>query len=176
MLDVRSYTREFPIELRPIGEDTWEKETFEQWWSRCAKLLPNLHPQIAEQWVFRHYSHSPYSALPVQRLAWQLEEWTPQQVVDRAFIPGGEFNPEFDYGVFAGRDGTRTGRPFLAHGTWDYPILTLRTPDGVRSAGREYPDCHYLLVEGHQRMRMINAMYALGKELMPVHRVFVLTL
>ncbi len=44
--------------LRPIGESTSHKEPFDIWWKRCGQRLNHLHPMIAEQWIYRHWTHS----------------------------------------------------------------------------------------------------------------------
>jgi hypothetical protein len=46
--------------LEPVGEGTPVKETFSSWWDRYKSRLGNLHPEIAEQWIYRHWTKSPF--------------------------------------------------------------------------------------------------------------------
>lgn len=174
MLDLKSDTRVWPDSYRPTGHGTIEPEPFADWWSRHKGDLAHLHPMIAEQWVYRHFDYTSYSCLELSRLSWTEERWPASEIISKALVPGNELDPEFDYETFAGEQ-TATGSPFLQSGTWDYPALLLRTPNGVRTWQGEFPNARYLLIEGHQRIRMLNAMASLGKPMAPLHSVFVLS-
>jgi hypothetical protein len=50
-----------------------------------------------------------------------------------------------------------------ATGTWNYPIVVLQTPDGIRTKGGLVdPNVRYCLIEGHQRFRYLNALTVHG--------------
>ena len=49
-------------------------------------------------------------------------------------------------------------------GAWDYPIIVLETPSGIRNRREDLPDVRLMLVEGHQRHRYLAARHRLGKE------------
>lgn len=169
-------TRQFPPELTPVGEHTWEKEPFADWWGRCGPALSNLHALIAEQWIYRHFSYTSFSSLALNRLIWRLERWSAETIISGVLMPGNDLYPQYDFEVFAGRDQTDTGTPFLNSGTWDYPIITLCSSSGFATWEGDFPSARLLLIEGHQRMRMLNAMHALQKPLQTTHEVFVLEL
>lgn len=161
--------------LRPVGESTFEKETFEDWWHRNGKALAHLHPIIAEQWIYRHWTHSPYCSLPLARLDWRRETWLTERLLDELGKPHREhWQPEWDYGVFHGND-SEPGTTMDATGTWDYPVVILETPHGALTIFGEEPDVRFWLIEGHQRLRYLNTLHHRG-ECASQHDVFVLTL
>lgn len=77
MLDLRSSN---PIAwdkaLKPWGEGSLDKEPFPAWWRRHRALFPHLPDRVLEQWVYKHWNHSPYCHLPLARLLCRTEEWT----------------------------------------------------------------------------------------------------
>ena len=169
------YASAWPHHLRPIGEGGFEKESFEDWWFRNANELAHLHPQICEQWVYRHWTHSRFDFLPLADLNWSLEKWPAERIireVHRAFA--GDLDPTFDYEVFRAKPGhTHPTAKALDQGTWDYPILVLSTPAGIMDSGKSRPYVRTVLVEGHQRQRYFNALYQRG-EIAGDHAVFIL--
>lgn len=107
-LKLPDYRSVWPEHLRPRGEDTIEKETFDCWWSRNGAELAHLPSVLCEQWIHRHWTHSPFSFLPLQTLAWLKRSLGGEELlgsVYRAFA--GELNPQFDYETFH-RRGART--------------------------------------------------------------------
>jgi hypothetical protein len=165
--------------LRPIGEGTWDHESFESWWSRVGDQLSNLHPKIAEQWVHRHWRYSPYNYLPLERLKWRQEEWGIDAIRSDVFVrPAFGFdNPEHDFKHFNTKDFENVAPyKFLnSIGTWDYPIVVIETPCGVRSR-EEIHRVPYCLIEGHLRRRFLLAWRHGGARLRGRHSVFVLSL
>ncbi len=169
----------WPNEFRPVGESSLDKESFEAWWARNRERLRHLHEQIAEQWIYRHWTYSHFSFLPLDALSWRLETWESADIVREVVRYGHErtpYSPEFDYQTFqrgGGSDRHPTARA-LDGGTWDYPIIVLETPDGFIDAGRDLPDARFVLVEGHQRMRYLNALLRRGHTPLGPHQLFVL--
>ena len=72
--------------LRPVGVGTFEKEKFDTWWERTKHLIGHLHPLIAEQWIYRHWTQSPYCYVPLQNLGWQQEKWNTQAIYKDIFV------------------------------------------------------------------------------------------
>ncbi|TIU42472.1 MAG: hypothetical protein E5W28_01095 [Mesorhizobium sp.] len=154
--------------MKPKQEDGYfTRETFDDWWVRNSSRLVQLHPMIAEQWVYRHWTLSPYCHLP-------LEEWTTQQVLRDVFIADINVDAEHDFKVFNEFGGIPPAPVMNATGTWDYPILVLETPSGVQTYTGELPEVRCLLIEGHNRYRYLNALAAKGR-VSAHHTVFVLT-
>ncbi|GLK77671.1 hypothetical protein GCM10008171_29250 [Methylopila jiangsuensis] len=162
----------WPVELRPHGEGTYEKEPVEGWYDRNSDRVGHLHPLIAGQWVYRHWDLSPYCSLPLAGLAWTEETWTSEEVLG-VHCPFWEFNAEHDYQVFNTFPDNPTATPMNATGTWDIPIVLLQTPAGLIDAQGPKPGIRHLLIEGHSRMRDLNSLVHRG-EAASSHRVFVL--
>jgi hypothetical protein len=162
--------------LRPIGEGTFEKERFAQWWGRYQEQLSNLHPIVAEQWVYKHWKNSPFSNLPLDQLTWQAASWATAQVFREVHIRRqfGKLLPHLDYEVFHGKE-FEPGLTMDASGTWNYPIVILHTPAGVVNLDQDLPDVRYCLIEGHQRVRYLNALNSRGA-CADEHEVFILSL
>jgi hypothetical protein len=169
----------WPIELAPVGDGTFEKESFAVWWARHNDRLSHLDPLIAEQWIHRHWYHSHFAFLPLDELRWSRESWQASKIISDVvrYGLGNEYHPAFDYKAFA----ARPGRPALAtaaaldRGTWDYPIVVLSTPSGFRDIPDDRPDARFVLIEGHQRMRYLNALLMHKCIDTGPHDVFVLT-
>lgn len=76
MFDVkRTQPDAWSAALKPIGYGDHWPEDFRPWWAWHREQLSNLHPQIAEQWVYRHWANSPFKFLPLNRLTWRQEQW-----------------------------------------------------------------------------------------------------
>jgi hypothetical protein len=166
----------WPDDLIPVGEGSIDKEDFETWWTRNKHRLTNLDPLIAEQWVHRHWTHSRFDFLPLETITWDLVEMDGDEIlqtVRREYA--GPLVPQFDYDVFQGQGDKLATARALDEGTWDYPIIVLRTPSGMRGYDGDFPDVRLLLVEGHQRHRYLNALHALGKPPRGPHKVFVIS-
>jgi hypothetical protein len=161
--------------LRPVGYETAKKEPFETWRKRHERKLANLHPDIVEQWVYKHWTSSPYKNLPIEDLTWRRETWNTDRILNDVFRrwPSKPLQPEFDYKTFHGKD----FEPALTMdktGTWNYPIVILETPDGVRTSSSILPNVTHCLIEGHQRVRYLNALRSRG-ECADKHLVFILS-
>lgn len=161
-------------ELKPRGESTLQKEPFEAWWARNKFVLSNLHPEIAEQWIYRHWTYSPYCHLPLSELTWRVERWPTVRIIEELRLNrvAGEWNSEFDYKVFHGKE-FEPGRTMDAVGTWNIPIIIIETPHGVLSRSGPHPDARYWLIEGHQRLRYLNALHE-RNSCAAEHAIFVL--
>ncbi|MEY3833527.1 MAG: hypothetical protein RLZZ130_1005 [Pseudomonadota bacterium] len=168
----------WPNALEPRGEGTFEKEAFAAWWERNQSKLTNLPADLCEQWIFRHWTNSPFTFLPLDSLAVERNRWEGDfllKSIYRAF--GGELSVQFDYDTFQGKGGDdrlQTAKA-LDSGTWDYPMVLLSTPAGVMDLDGPHPNVRYVIVEGHQRHRYLNALHALGKPPTGPHEVLILS-
>jgi hypothetical protein len=80
----------WPIELRPIGEETAHKEPFRDWWQRHSYRLSHLPPDLAEQWIHRHWLNSPFAFLPLDDLLCERRTWSGERSCARSTGPGAE--------------------------------------------------------------------------------------
>jgi hypothetical protein len=168
----------WPDALRPIGEATHAKEPFQAWWARNQEILAHLPKDLCEQWVYHHWTHSPFSFLPLDGLTWERRLWngdTLLAVIHRAW--GGELHPQFDFDTFQRRGGADRHPTAVAldHGTWDYPMVLLSAPCGVIDGGELLPDVRLVIVEGHQRHRYLNALHVLGRAPPGPHETIILS-
>jgi hypothetical protein len=168
----------WPERLKPVGEGGFDKEPFEEWWGRQETELGHLPAELCEQWIYRHWHYSPFAFLPLDNLVCEeLSLFTPDIIDNVHREYGGELNPGFDRNVF--ERGTLgeplpTAKAFLERGTWDYPIVVLRTPNGFAGFTRVSQNIRLVLVEGHQRHRYLNALAFFRAAPPGPHRVFVL--
>jgi hypothetical protein len=163
--------------FRPVGEDTFEQEAFVPWWARHREALSDLHRDVCEQWIFRHWRATRHRWLDPLGLVSHDETFTTDAFLAAVHLHwGGPVDAEFDYDVF------RSNRPDplptamdenWANGTWVLPPVLLETPDGVKFHTEEYPDKRYLVVEGSKRFRWLNALAHRSEETGP-HRCYVL--
>src|SRR5688572_4769232 len=65
--------------LKPVG--TIEKEAFAPWWDRHGRELAHLHPQLAEQWIHRHWGDTEFMFLPIDTLRWELAEMEGEEIL-----------------------------------------------------------------------------------------------
>ncbi|HYG27379.1 MAG TPA: hypothetical protein VD906_10770 [Caulobacteraceae bacterium] len=177
MLDLRKrYDCAWDEALRPRGEGELDKEDFTSWWERNGERLAHLAPRIAEQWIYRHWTHSYTAFVSLTDLTWRLESWSGDEVLNRAHMEfGGPFAPDDDYKIFNGARGfgpNATARAMNA-GSWDMPLLLLETPSGIQTQDGEMPLVRFLVAEGSKRMRYLHALRARGEGEGP-HEVFIL--
>lgn len=180
MFDLRDWPEEiWDDSLKPkgYGGHYYELEKYDEWKERTAALLAHLHPEICEQWIYRHWTYSPLNFIPLDSLSWTEESWEPEYFIEHVQTYRGNtpLNPEDDYKTFAEPE---TGEKLdtaiaLDAGHWDYAPVVLRTPDGFIDTIGEVVKAKYLLVEGHQRRQYLNALLYRGTKL-PSQRVFVL--
>ena len=170
----------WPERLKPVGEGdgTFNKQTFSDWWQSHGAELSHLPADLCEQWIHRHWMHSPFTFLPLDTLEYRRLTWSGEEVLSRAYRAwGGELHPQFDYETFqrrGGEDRHQTARA-IDDGTWDFPMVLLSTPNGVIDGGEERPQVRYVIVEGHQRHRYLNALHELGKAPAGPHEVLVIS-
>ena len=153
------------------------KESFAAWWERNGGSLGHLPSDLCEQWIYRHWTNSPFDFLPLDTLSWSRASWSGEQVLASVYRAwGGELEPSFDYATFQGKGGDDRLHTAVAldAGTWDYPMVLLSTPPGVINLGEDRPDVQYVIVEGHQRHRYLNALHALGRPPIGPHQVIIL--
>lgn len=90
---------------------------------------------------------------------------------------GGELHARFDYEVFQrrGGDDRHATAKVLDGGTWDYPLVVLETPHGVRNEGEIHDEVRWVIVEEHQRHRYLAALHALGRTPAGPHAMYIIS-
>jgi hypothetical protein len=107
--------------LMPAGFGTAQKEPFATWQKRNNQALAHLHPAISEQWIYKHWTSSPYKNLPIEDLTWRQDKWKTDKILNDVFRrwPSGSLEPKYDYDTFHGKafepalTMDKTGRPQL---------------------------------------------------------------
>ena len=112
--------------------------------------------------------------LDLDRLSWRLERWKGDRIIRDVHARWDTMDADWDHRIFFERS-MPTGRPFEATGTWDFPIIVLETPKGIKEVTGMMPEIRYLLIEGHLRRRCLNAVMSKG-EAAPEHELFVMSL
>lgn len=168
----------WPEQLRPRDEGEFEKETFNQWWIRNGAKLRHLPPELCEQRIYRHWTHTRFRFLPLDNLSCERRWFAGEELLGsiyRAF--GGDLHPQFDYKTFQRRGGEDRHPTAVAldSGSWDCPMVLLSTPNGIVDLGQNRPEVRHVIVEGHQRHRYLNALHMLGNPPIGPHEVFILT-
>ena len=154
----------------------------DRWWNLYSHELANLNKEICEQWIYRHGGNANYKFLPLDKLAWGLEQWETDKIInsvgiwdDNRIVDEGHTycSAEHDFNIY----NEIIRNPFHSlreTGTWNTPILLLHSPEGFITYKGKRPDIHYWLVEGHSRIRYLNALQQFGK-LVSHHSVYILT-
>jgi hypothetical protein len=168
----------WPKHLRRLGTDEAPEESFDAWWAQHHDELAHLDPQIAEQWIYRHFDKTEFSCLPLDTLSWERRALSADDIVTHVRRElGRRLDPEWDYEQMRGLTGFPVSpvvTEFEATGSWTFPIVALSVPAGWHANRREYPDARLMLVEGHSRQRYLNAAHAQGVAPPGPHEVFVL--
>jgi hypothetical protein len=162
----------WPDRLRPVGLDIYERESFDDWWSKHQNELANLDKLIAEQWIYRHWDESPFGFLPLDDLIWETriaDSETFLRTVNLFF--GGPADAEHDYNVFHEKQ-LQTAKNW-ANETWTIPPIALETPTGFIFNLKAYPDTRLLLLEGSKRYRYLHALHTKGMNT-GLHKYFVI--
>lgn len=164
----------WPGNLRPLGERTFEKESFQDWWNKNSRQLAHLHPMIAEQWIYRHWDYSPFCNLPINDMRWEQVTWPTEQIL-RDVSRGDSFSRDvdFNYKTFHGKD-TEPGKSMDSTGTWNYPIVVLKVCGPSQTRTGLHDDIRFWLIEGHQRIRYLSALHA-RQECSASHELFLVT-
>lgn len=168
---------EWDPNLTPQGYGGLKVESYADWEERIGHNISNLHPEIREQWVHRHWTQSRMAFLPLETLTWREERWAPEKFLSEVKTWRGNeaLDPEHDYNAFARPEmgGKHPTAVALDQGEWDYAPPVLCTPNGFIDTLGTVIDANYLLVEGHCRRRYLNALIERGQALED-QRVFVM--
>lgn len=157
----------WPAEWEPHGWGTLAHEPFSSWWQRWAHEFPNLDPRVLEQWVHRHWEYSPYFGFPLQNFRCECERiGTSVLLRDVGSVddlrPDEPIDLDSIYELF-NEPCRRDYEPMktMNHtGTWNMPVLLVRSPSGLLYREIEFSDFSMWVLEGHQRHRYLRALAA----------------
>lgn len=163
-------------DIAPEGEG-FRKESFASWYPRAQARLPNVPACVAENWIHRHWDHSPFEWLPLDRLRFRSEQWSIADVLRIEAGPnwralGGwvgltDHHQQLHASSWVWRD-------MQTRGTWPVPVIVLDNKDGLPNPfGHPLP--RWLLLEGHVRSETMRCLIAEQKAL-PTHIVWVASL
>lgn len=153
-------------DLKPNGHETWNKEEFSIYWERNKFLFFDLPPELIEQWVFRYFDSHPHCYIPLSDIKCTKVKIEPREFMDNVrSATDNILNPDWDYEVFHNNPKGHPTSNALDQGSWDYPPVLLSVPDGFTDGYDSWPEAKYLLIEGHQRRRYLNALLHRNKAL-----------
>ncbi len=148
--------QEFLEQLKPINNDTIDKEPFDSYKLRVKPLLPNWPDDPLEHWLYRHYSYmiGPYGWLGFDTLHFSHGIWSSMRVYNEVGSDGLNSIDGMGIQVYSNADSERTWLQnyMLREGTWPTPIIVLRNTTGMVSPRGEIYGTPFHLLEGHLRL------------------------
>jgi hypothetical protein len=135
---------------------------------------------LCEQWIYKYWCRAQFSFLPLETLTCEDIEMTASEILEQVHREFGVTpTPDHDRNLFENRKlfgGLHpTAQAFADLNTWDYPIVLLKTPHGIKSYNVEQPHTRLVLVEGHQRHRYLYALNHFDDAPPGPHKVYVLS-
>lgn len=158
--------------LKPVGDGTFDKESFEEYKKRAAPLLPNFPECALENWIYRHYADiDDYAFLGFEKMLFKEELWSKDEIYDNIKSYDDETIDSLGYQIYERHDKTWLQKYMLKHKTWNAPIIVFQNTT--------HPDMGkpYHLLEGHLRLNYFRTIYRKEKEiLLDTHRVWLVTI
>lgn len=150
--------------LRPyVGDSAYDKEPFDEWYTRVAQAIPGIPRDLAEHWLYENWGGLPYPYLSMTSLTATHGTLTLSQALDVTVSSRwGAIKPGTAY-----LDGFVAHKEWLAvrmhdTGTWPVPIVVLDNMMGDTAPGdAEIGPLH--LLEGHRRLTFLHGLAAAGK-------------
>lgn len=158
--------------MRPINNDTFNKEEFPLYYDRVRDYLPNVPECVFENWIHRHYTDlDRYSFLGFDKMIFTREKWK----IDKIYHDVNSFdgNPILDrwgYQLYDPYNNSWLKKYMLTNLTWNVPIIVLQN-DRYSDMGRPYH-----LIEGHRRLNYFRELYRKEKhKLLDEHEIWLVT-
>lgn len=156
----------YPEALAPTFTEGGAVETpFAEWWARTRLHFRDVPDEVAEDWLHRHWSHSPFGWIPSAQYTFRRSTWPSK---DLKCIRSGwnNFNADHAENLEHGRYLVEVHRSEYGHGLSDYmvehgafpvPPVIMDNRDGhlagIPGAHFPFPSGH-LLIEGHCRFNI----------------------
>ncbi len=169
---------EYPDGLAPLEDEhrLW-KEPFQAWWERVGREgFPSVPRNIARHLVHRHWHHSPWMSIKSRAVAFTLECWGSSELLEKV-VPASGLNCDVERGEwlleyllpqkpYTGRyrqNKTSLAKIMIRRGEWPTPIVIAdQTTKRFLEDGGVVPDVDFVLVEGHDRFAIAQALKARG--------------
>ena len=155
-------------QLAPLHyRDERLKETQQEYLGRMADVVPNIPPDVLEQWLFRHWRgfESNWSWLDLSQVSFRQEVWS----TERVFRQIDSLCMDLILGLSERLKSNRyvqsswLGHFMLEEGTWPNPIIVLQNTDNLRNPyGKILRP--FNLLEGHHRLAYFIAMKQLSHQ------------
>lgn len=152
----------YPDHLAPDFNKFGGVETpFDEWWARVSASFPLVPKEVAQEWLHRHWRHSPFAFLKSDQYHFSCVIW-PSTMLREIRWSWNNFKDDTNVAIEHGASISDKKMPqhlpfvskfMLAKRTFPSPPIVLDNRDGHLIDGRGpeyYPNC-YLLIEGHLR-------------------------
>lgn len=157
---------DYPAELAPYEPAPFEKEAFSHWWSRVGNSFPSVPPNVARQWIWRHWGQSTFGWLPSAGAEFSLVSWSP---ADIAALCVGTRDDYVAWGEKLLREHASgplrywVAAVMARRRMWPVPPIVLNY-NGVMPLGgmTDCPLSTYVLLEGNRRTAIAKALAARG--------------
>jgi hypothetical protein len=162
----------YPAHLAPEFEESGAVKTpFDEWWGRAQSSFANVPEDVAREWLYRHWKHSPYSYLTSKNYVFNRKRWPRLKTIRTLWS---DFKADNAGALRKGEELVNlkpdwmpyVPKYMLKYKTFPAPIIVLDNRDGHQN--REYPQedklpCAYVLIEGHTRFNTGIYLQSVGK-------------
>lgn len=160
----------YPAHLEPGFTETGAVATpFADWWQRVHAHFDRVPVNVAEQWLHRHWGHSPYGFLSSSRYDFTSVLWDSERLSDiLTWVDDWDPKATLQFGLGMLPMDFWLVRYMRQHRTFPEPIVVLDNRDHTLSsesaipAGPTFP-ATFILVEGHRRHAIGLAMHSAGE-------------
>ncbi|MDG0875183.1 hypothetical protein L5D93_23275 [Paenibacillus thiaminolyticus] len=119
--------------LAPVGNDTFDKEPFAEFYRRVGNLLPNVPKCVFENWIYRHYSDiDDYAFLDFRKMRFEKELWVKDAIYNN--VNSYEDNRLIDslgYQIYERNNHTWLQKYMLQYSTWPVPIIVYENSNNL---------------------------------------------
>jgi hypothetical protein len=154
----------YPEQLAPIGNGTFEKEPFQVWWGRVSEHFPTVPKNVARQWIWRHWHESDFCWLPTMGSRFELARWQPEEIeVVKIWREGSNKYEDWEDHLLSLATQPRNLRYGVAEimfrrKRWPAPPIVLDNRNSIGFAPWKDLSVGFVLVEGNRRMAMAKAL------------------
>jgi hypothetical protein len=160
----------YPKDFAPAFDESGGVATpFSAWWERIRCSYPDVPEDVAEQWLHRHWGHSPFGFLTSKRYSFSKERWPSLHLDDVASGANDwDLAKTLARGKYLCSLDTWLVRFMQTHKSFPVPIIVLDNRAGEIEgdpnfpAHRTFPRSH-IVVEGHTRFELATWLRRLGQ-------------